>query len=139
MQSLTNDLHKEVINMNVEEIQEKIDRLHYWDARVLMLACDYFADEVRLTYEDSNGNVNYIFNMCYNVEFKHNLKYCKMLPSRNLMRSQIPYFLQDVNVSCYEEEGIMLYKCTINMEPINLEILCKDIQIEKDEIRKENC
>lgn len=119
--------------MNAQEILEEIDSMNYWDARVLKLSCDYFADEVTLTYEEITGNVSYNFTGCYRVNFMHNINYNKPFPSKQLSLSQIPYFLQDVNITDYEQENTKLFKCIINMEPMIIEILCKEIKVLKNE------
>lgn len=43
--------------MGALEIQKKMNDYHYWDARVLELSCDYFADELKICYEDSDALV----------------------------------------------------------------------------------
>lgn len=117
--------------MNAKEIQESINNLHYWDARVKELSCNYFADEVILVYEDSDGDVRYSFLGCYKENFEHWLTYEKIMPSKQLTLSQIPYFLQNVTVTEVKHEGIDFYFCKINMHPLYIEILCKDIIIER--------
>lgn len=117
--------------MGAIEIQQKIDDYHYWDARVLELSCNYFADEVLLSYEDSNGKVVYKFDGCYKVLFNHDIGYEKEKPISQLSKTQLPYFLQDVEVEEVEESGIKLYQCQISMPPLNLQILCKEINVTK--------
>ncbi|EGW41227.1 hypothetical protein [Desulfosporosinus sp. OT] len=121
--------------MNAQAIQKIIDMFYYLDARVLSLSCDYFADEVTLLYEDSEGNVRYIFTNCYDVSIKHSLKYDKLTSSRVMKYCQapyqIPYYLQDVVVDEIEHEGIEFYKCKINMFPMFVEIMCKIINVSR--------
>ncbi|MFD3259541.1 hypothetical protein ACE3MQ_13110 [Paenibacillus lentus] len=117
--------------MNAQEIQEKIDSLHYWDAWVLKLSCDHFADEVTLVYEDSDGDVTYKFNGCYRTVFEHSVGYQKEVAVKDLSRSQMPYFLHDVEIGEVELEGHNFYSCTITMPPMKLEIWCKDIVVKR--------
>jgi len=117
--------------LNAQKVQEQIDALHYWDARVLRLSCEYFADEVVLVYESSDGNVTYKFNGCYKIVFDHALGYEKEKPTRELTYSQLPYFLQDVEVGEIVSNGMKLYACSIVMPPLSIEIWCKEIFAEK--------
>lgn len=117
--------------MNAQEIQQKIDSFHYWDAWVLSLLCDHFADEVTLVYEDSEGNVTYKFNGCFKTLFEHSIRYEKEVPIKYLTRAQTPYFLHDVAVEEVESEGHKFYLCKITMPPMTLEIWCKDIEVNR--------
>jgi len=117
--------------MNVREIQERINELHYWDARVRSLNCNHFADEVVLTYEDTDYIVVYNFYGCFKVLFNHSIDYTKDLPVKELKPSQLPYFIQDVFLEEVEEDGVKLNKCQISMPPLNLEIWCNQIEVEK--------
>jgi hypothetical protein len=117
--------------MNVRKIQERMNELHYWDARVKSLNCNHFADEVVLTYEDTDYNVVYKFYGCYKVSFDHSINYTKDLPVKELKTSQLPYFIQDVALEEVEENGVKLYKCQISMPPMNLGIWCNQIEINK--------
>ncbi|MDM5186831.1 hypothetical protein QUF99_05520 [Bacillus sp. DX4.1] len=118
--------------MNAQQIQEKMDQLHYWDAQVLRLSSDYFTDEVILAYDDEDMIVTYRFICCYKSNFFHWLGYEKEKPYRDLTQGQIPYFLQDVEVKEIEEEKRKLYSCKILMPPMELEIWCKDIEVSSE-------
>jgi hypothetical protein len=116
--------------MKVNEIQALIDEYYYWDLRVKSLECNYFADEIKLIYDDSEGNdVTYNFIGCYKSVFDHVKNYDKFKPVQEMVIGQIPYFLQDVEVSEIVEEEIHFFTCKINMFPLYLDIWCKDIKI----------
>ena len=119
--------------MSVKEIQKLIDSLHYWDARVIELNCNYFADEIELVYEDEKEtDVVYKFLGCYSSHFDHVKSYDKLGTVKTMKQSQLPYFLQDVKIGEAFESEITFYTCKINMFPLYLEIWCKDIQITKE-------
>ncbi|WP_242217381.1 hypothetical protein [Bacillus cereus group sp. BfR-BA-01380] len=118
--------------MNAQQLQEKIDKLYYWDARVLKLYSDNFSDVVILAYDDGEEIVTYRFLCCYKSEFLHWLDYEKEKPYRTLKQEQIPYFLQDIKVEEIEKEKRELYLCKILMPPMEVEIWCKDIEISSD-------
>lgn len=115
--------------MNAIEIQEKIDLYHYWDAWVISFSCNHFADEITLIYEDSEGNIQYKFISCYKSIFDHAVGYQKESPVKDLSRAQMPYFLHDVEVSEIELENQKFYSCKISMPPMNIEIMCTDIEV----------
>ncbi len=117
--------------MTVKEIQEKIDGFHYWDARVLYLDCNHFADEIALGYKYEGNTINYNFIGCYKSIFDHIKKYDKLRPVKEMTVSQIVYFLQSVEVGETIEEGVRFFKCKIGMFPLEVEIWCKDIQVTK--------
>lgn len=108
-----------------------MDSLHYWDAWVLNLSCDHFADEVTLEYEDLDGNVTYKFSGCFRTLFEHSVGYEKEVPVKNLTRTQMPYFLHDVEVGEVESGSQKFYSCKITMPPMSLEIWCKDIEVKR--------
>jgi len=114
--------------LNKEFLQQRINELHYWDAAVLNLECNYFADEVILEYDDDKDKVVYRFIGCYKVNFNHALGYVKEKPTQELTFAQIPYFLQSVIVDEIEDEQKLL-TCKLLLPPLELEIWCRDIQI----------
>ena len=118
--------------MLAKEIQATIDNYHYWDARVLSLSCNYFADEVELIYEDEDDfEVVYRFLECYKTVFDHVITYDKFAPVRKMTLPQLPYFLQSVEIGEKVESDVELYTCKINMFPLELEVWCKDIEVIK--------
>lgn len=118
--------------MSVAEIQRIIDEYDYWDMLVKVLECNYFADEVRIIYDDSEGgDVCYNFNGCYKTVFDHVKDYDKSKPVKDMVRSEVPYYLQDVMIDEISEGKNHLWICKINMFPLYLEIWCKDIKIDK--------
>jgi len=116
--------------MTVNKIQELINKYYYWDLRVTSLECNYFADEIQLIYDDSEGNnVIYRFNGCYKSVFDHVKQYDKFRAVKDMVTGQIPYFLQDVEVNELVEENVHFFTCKINMFPLYLDIWCKDIEV----------
>lgn len=116
--------------MNKESIQQTINELHYWDAAVISLECNYFADEVTLVYDDELGNVIYSFKGCYKTLFNHAIGYVKDKPTKELTFAQYPYFLQNVVVDEVEDEQ-KLFVCTLLLPPLEVEIWCKNINVSR--------
>lgn len=113
----------------IEELRKQIEDSDYWDARVKALDCNYFGDEVKLVYEDIDGEVVYQFAECYKIKIEHPVEYPKKIPSRELKVAQIPYFMQDVEVNEIIVENRKYLEFTINMYPIELYIVCKKFNI----------
>ena len=114
---------------NTKTIQDKINSLQYGDSRVIKLECNYFADEVKIIFEGSNGNSVINCIGCYEALFDHVKNYDKLMPVKEMKIPQTPYFLQEIIVSHITFEEKKFHKCNINMFPLSVEIICEDIQI----------
>ena len=113
-------------NMN---FQEQIDNTDYWDERVMSLECTCFSDEVILTFVNSKGKVQLCFEQCYSVFFDHEKQYNKNIAVKKMTLLQIPYFLQNIEVTEFCDNGETFFKCTIKMFPLDVRILCKNIVV----------
>ena len=113
--------------MNYIDIQKQIDNTDYWDERVISLDCNYFSDEVIITFKNCKGKIQLSFEQCYNVVFNHVKHYNKNIAVKKMMFSQMPYFLQSIDVSETFDSGERFFKCEINMFPLNIQVLCKNI------------
>lgn len=113
----------------IEEIIKKIEESYYWDARVKTLECNYFGDEVKLAFEDNERDIVYHFEECYKINIDHLFEYPKNIPSRELKDTQIPYFMQDVELNEIIMEDKKYMEFRINMHPIKLYVICKKFNI----------
>ncbi|MBO2946011.1 hypothetical protein JJQ72_18695 [Paenibacillus sp. F411] len=116
--------------MKAEKILSQIESMHYWDARVLRFDSSYFGDEITLVFEDTEFNVKLSFIGCSSFSFVTNVD-DRIKPLRELTRPQIPYFLQDIEVTDVQRDGHSLLNCKILIPPLNSEILCTSISIKK--------
>ncbi|MFH0345200.1 hypothetical protein ACHADS_01310 [Bacillus vallismortis] len=116
--------------MKAEQIQRDLESLHYWDARVLQLESYFFGDEITMIFEDTDSNVKLSFTGCSKFSFV-TAPDDRIKPLKHLAKSQIPYFLQDIEISPFQSEGQELLKCEILMPPLNVEIVCNSISINK--------
>ena len=113
----------------VHEFQKKIDSYHYWDAKVSHLNCSCFSDEIDIAFYDGDFEVVYKFTGCYKSVFDHVKIYDKLKPVKEMTLSQLPYFLQNIEVGSGVEDEINFYTCKVNMFPLYLEIWCKNIEV----------
>lgn len=117
---------------SVEEIFKKIEATNYWDARVLNLECCYFGDEVTLAFSDDDVDILLRFSGCYKAFFDHIKDYDKLRRVRDMTLPQIPYFLQNIAIAALTYEDVEFYSCKIEMFPLTLDILCKEICVERE-------
>ena len=113
----------------IEKLRKQIEDSSYWDARVKALDCNYFGDEVKLVFEDSDRDITYLFEECYKISIEHPYKYPKDVPSKELDVPQIPYFMQDVEVNAILSGDKKYLEFKINMYPIEMYIVCKKFNI----------
>jgi len=118
--------------MDAKKILNAIEGFDYWDTGVSKLETNYLADEVEIRHEDEETTeIVYKFTGCYRVYFDHVKGYSKGRPVKEMTRGQIPYFMQDVDVSTIIEDEVEFYVCKIDMFPMEVEIWCKDIEVFK--------
>ena len=110
----------------IAELQKSINDSYYWDARVKLLDCKYFGDEVKLVFEDGQRDITYHFQECYSIKIEHSFGYPKSNPSQELSLSQIPYFMQDLELREVIIDDKRYLKFMINMFPIELYIVCEN-------------
>jgi len=95
--------------MELSKIKSLVDSSEYWDMRVKRVECSNYADEVIIEFEDSEGSsVFYEFSGCYKSVFDHVKDYIKTKPTREMSKTQLPYYMQDVSISevCEEKSSM---------------------------------
>lgn len=129
--------------MKAKQIQEKIDDLNYWDSEVLQVNIEYFGDEVTIIFDE----IKLLFNGCSKVNITTDPQDRKM-PIRSLTSNQMPYYMQDIEVTDFSTESstvvyfggeklpkpvekFNLFKCKILMPPLTVEVCCSSINIGK--------
>jgi hypothetical protein len=95
---------------------------------VLRLDSQYFGDEVTLVFEDSDGDVSIVFSGCTKVYLSTSLD-DRDKPLRDMLPSQIPYFMQDIDISESVQEGKKRFNCRLALPPLDLEICCNLISV----------
>lgn len=115
----------------ITDLAKQIEESDYWDARVMKLECNYFCDEVELVFEDVDKDISYHFMGCYQVKADHITAYDKKFPYKELSYTQIPYFMQAVDVHEVFRDDKVFKEFVINMFPMTLYILCLDFEIRK--------
>ena len=72
--------------MNVDTIQELIDKTDYWDMRILDVTASYFGDEVKLLIENDEVTCWRIsFLSCYKVSYHTDADRIKISKVKSIM------------------------------------------------------
>lgn len=117
--------------MNAQEILSQIEKIYYWDARVLGFDCRYFGDEVLIKIEDEKESYRHYeieFLSCVKVEISAALN-DRTMPVKELTRGQRPYFMQDISIDSYMLEGKEIFVCHLLLPPVTAEIHFTKIRI----------
>jgi hypothetical protein len=117
--------------MTVFSIQELFDKLNYFDAKVLQLNSNYISDEIELSFDNGDTIVKCKFRGCYKSIFDHVRNYEKMRPVKEMTSAQMPYYLQNIEISLSPEADNRFFICKINMFPLYVEIWFSDIRVEE--------
>jgi len=81
-----------------------------------------------IVFEDSDGNIKLSFTGCSKITVTTNPE-DRINPIRERTISQIPYFIQDIEVEDILVNGYDLLSCKILMPPMNIELKCNLINI----------
>ncbi|ACQ69043.1 MULTISPECIES: hypothetical protein [Exiguobacterium] len=119
--------------MKAQEILREIEKIYYWDARVLGFDCRYFGDEVLLIIEEENENYHHQIEFlgCIKVDISAPLD-DRIVPVRELSRLQLPYFMHDVSITSYVLEETEVFVCNLIFPPASAEIHFTKIRIGKE-------
>lgn len=121
--------------MTLDEIKKMIHDSDYWDCKVCGIQCDYFADEVTISYDSGDGQYfKYNFISCYKINFEHHTGYDKMIQVKHMIPQQIPYYLQEISVEETQSHDKKFLAFKINMYPLNIEIWCEHFEITSDTV-----
>lgn len=82
-------------------------------------------------FEDTpDRNIKLLFTSCSRFLFQTSVD-DRLKPIRELTRPQIHYFMENVEISDILIDGENLLKCNVSMPPLNVEIVCSHVAIER--------
>ena len=117
------------------EMQKLIDETDYWDVEILDLKASYFGDEIEMIIDNDDETCWKIcFSSCYKVLYETDANKRKIIKVRDMKKSQLGYFGQDISV--FKSENANFYKVDLDLSILEMHIECKDIFIKK--ISKKN-
>src|SRR5699024_10877699 len=91
-----------------------------------------FGYDVTITFEGTYYNVKLSFTGCSQFSFVTSVE-DRLQPLRDVTRSQIPYFIQDIKISKHKiNDQKNLLKCHILITTLRVEIVCTNIFIDED-------
>ena len=107
------------MNSMNNEMQKLIDETDYWDVEIL---------------DDDETCWKICFSSCYKVLYETDANKRKIIKVRDMKKSQLGYFGQDISV--FKSENANFYKVDLDLSILEMHIECKDIFIKK--ISKKN-
>ena len=118
------------MNKMNNEIQKLIDETDYWDVEILDLKASYFGDEVEMIIDNDEETCwKVCFLSCYKVLYETDANRRKNTKVRDMKKSQLGYFGQDISVSQSEIDGFYIVKMDLSI--MEMQIQCRDIRIDK--------
>src|SRR5699024_3850415 len=125
-------IESEAINLYAKLIQNKIEDTNYRDARALEINTCLIGDDATIPCDTTDNIVMPSSTACSQFSFVTSGE-DRLQPLRDLTKSQIPYFIQDIKISKHKiNDEKNLLKCHILMPPLRVEIVCTNIFIDKD-------
>jgi len=119
------------LDSKIESLQNAIDSLNYWDARVANFECHYLGDEVVLYIRLDDEIAQVCFKRCYKVEYVTALDVEDALKGKEI--KALSHFVRDVQEITVKESSLhsSLLDVYLNFTPIEVNIVCRDITIIK--------
>lgn len=108
-----------------------IDQTEYWDLEILDFQIKFFGDEVNiLIYNDIDTSWKISFLSCYKVDYETDANWRSIANVRNMKKSQLGYYGQDITVS-ENKETRGFYDVSLDLTILTANIVCKDISVKK--------
>ena len=115
----------------IGSLQEKIDKTEYWDVEILDFQINYFGDEVNMwIYNDADTSWRISFLSCYKVSYETDATWRGIPYVRDMKKPQLGYYGQDITIS-ESEEFKGFYSISMNLTILLVQIICKEVQVEK--------
>lgn len=115
---------------DIRDIQNKIDEMEYWDARVLDFQCQYFGDNVEIILEDDDEHVYKLtLQQCSEVTYSNHYTTESDIAVENMNVKQLGYFAQDITVTNSDKAD--LYKISLDLPMLFCTVTCKNIIIDR--------
>ena len=115
----------------IDSLQEKIDKTEYWDMKILDFQINYFGDEVNMwIYSDADTSWRISFLSCYKVSYETDATWRGIPYVCDMKKPQLGYYGQDITIS-ESEEFKGFYSISMNLTILLVQIICKEVQVEK--------
>jgi hypothetical protein len=115
----------------IQKLNELAEKYYYWDIDITKMEIKNLGKVFQFRYSDKDENgkyceIIYSFIDCYKIDFENDIMYDRLYDNNNPK-----YYMQDIKFEEIEHENTMFLKFTMNAYPLNLEILCRNIEINK--------
>ena len=116
--------------MTNNELQKMIDKTDYWDVEILDMKASYFGDVVEMYIDNDEETCWKVsFLSCYKVSYETDANRRKIINVKDMKKTQLGYFGQDISVSRSKIEDFYIVKLDLSI--MEMQIECRDIQIDK--------
>ena len=116
--------------MTNNELQKMIDKTDYWDVEILDMKASYFGDVVEMYIDNDEETCWKVsFLSCYKVSYETDANRRKIINVKDMKKTQLGYFGQDISVSRSKIEDFYIVKLDLSIMEIQIE--CREIQIDK--------
>ena len=115
---------------SIKKIERKIKDTDYWDVDILDFRISSFGDELSMyVYNDEESCWKITFFTCRRVSYETDADWREIAYGRMMKKPQLGYYGQRIDVS--ESECSGFYKVDMDLTIMNVEIECKEIEVEK--------
>lgn len=127
---MISSFRKEHQMINIDLLQEEVNKTEYWDMLILDFQIKYFGDEVYIYIQnDELTSWEISFLKCFEVKYKTDVMWRGEYKVKNA-DPKTGYYGQDISLS-QNEECSSLVNAKLDLSIIFVEISCKEIFVEK--------
>lgn len=121
--------------MNIEKLQNEVERTGYWDRSILDIQTQFFCDEVYLFVENDEEKCWKIsFTSCYKVNYETDANWRGIDNVKMMRDGQLGYYGQNITLEKHEEKNEFI-KCSLDLSIMTMAIICKDILVEEIKLK----
>ncbi|MDR0298949.1 MAG: hypothetical protein LBI13_02550 [Streptococcaceae bacterium] len=118
--------------IDVDKMQNEVNNMEYQDAPILDIQAAFLGDEISIYIEnDKDTSYKVLFSECLKVTYTTDVAIPNWRKGkvRDMSRSQLGYFAQEIELFEEEEKGFIRVEC--NFHPMYMTIICKEIELDK--------
>lgn len=111
--------------MDIQFLEEEIEKTEYWDMTILDVQTKYFGDEVDIFIEEDDKTCWKIrFISCSKVGYETDVKWRMIRNVKDMKWKQLGYYGQDISLK-KDKENENFVHCSLDLSIMSMEIICK--------------
>jgi hypothetical protein len=117
--------------MTLRQIQETVDRLDIYDARIMEITSRFFEDEllIRLAYSPGNRFDRLVFKGCTKIDLQHRHGYQKLFSVNEYFLSKTPCNVRHIQTSFIENDDGRLMQFNLDLHPLEVLVVCRGFTV----------